>query len=650
MAIIKMKRLRLVAAKSQREEILRELMLLGCVEISQPEAIPEDHELAGILSKQSAGWFECKKQRDRLVRGIELLDKYAPHKTSMFKPRPMIDSSQLLDESALESTIALAESLDRKDGHIREIEAEISHIRSLLESLKPWKSLDVPLDLHETKTCYVLAGMVSASAKLSEIESQLDGVDCPGAVYEVSADDDMRYVVVVAMKDKRIEAMEVLRGFGFSSAKLSGLSGTAAQNMDILNKRVKALEAEKNSLAERIRAEATNRWDLKLCADRMMTKVVQAENAERMLYTQFTFTFEGWITAPEEAKLEKLLLNYDCAWELSEPKEDEYEAVPVKLKNNRFSRPLNIVTQMYSLPAYGGIDPNPLMAPFFILFYGMMLADIAYGLILLIAGIVVTTKVRPRGMMKNMFELMIPCGISTMIFGAMTGGFLGDFIPQLLKIINPESTFVWFWPPLFTPLNDTVMILIGSMALGFIQIVTGMAISFVYKAKRGKLVDAIFEEATWWVIFAGIGLMVLKAGNIRGIPVVLFLGILMLVIGSSRGAKGFGKITAVIGAVYNGVTGFFGDILSYSRLMALMLAGSVIAQVFNTIGGITNNVIAFVIIALLGNTLNFSLNVLGCFVHNLRLQCLEFFGKFYIDGGREFKPLAINTEYVYVKK
>ena len=243
---------------------------------------------------------------------------------------------------------------------------------------------------------------------------------------------------------------------------------------------------------------------------------------------------------------------------------------------------------------------------------------------------------------------MTLCGVSTFIIGAMTGGFFGDFIPQLAKIINPESTLEL--PYLFTPLQDTMAILVGSLVLGFIQILTGMAISFVKKAKDGHVMDGVWDEGSWWVIFIGAALAILKVGNIGKWPVVLIAGCVMLVIGSTRNAKGFGKLGALIGAIYNGVTGYFSDIMSYSRLMALMLAGSIIASVFNQLGAVTNNVVGFVIISLIGNALNFALNLLGCYVHDLRLQCLEFFNRFYQDGGKPFLPLAFETNYVDIKE
>ena len=258
--------------------------------------------------------------------------------------------------------------------------------------------------------------------------------------------------------------------------------------------------------------------------------------------------------------------------------------------------------------------------------------------------IVMLKKMHAKGGMKDFGGLLGLCGISTFIWGAMTGGFFGDFIPQLLKIINPESTFQL--PYLFTPLTDTLMILVGSLVLGLIQIFTGMAISVVKKFKDGNWQDAVWEEFTWWTILIGAAMAILGIGSVGGYHMVLIVGLLMLVYGSTRTSKGIGKLFSLIAAVYNGVTGYFSDILSYVRLMALMLSGSVIAQVFNTLAATFGNVILFIIISMIGNALNLALNLLGCYVHDMRLQCLEFFGRFYEDGGKPFKPMENATQYV----
>ena len=225
--------------------------------------------------------------------------------------------------------------------------------------------------------------------------------------------------------------------------------------------------------------------------------------------------------------------------------------------------------------------------------------------------------------------------------GALTGGFFGDFIPQMLKVINPESTFTWFWQPLLSPVNDIILIMLGSLALGCVQILVGMIIGFIYKLKHGEVAEALCEEAAWWVII-GCGIALGVTGN----KVFLWVLLAVLVVTQGYGKKGIGgKIVGIGGSVYNHITGYFGDILSYVRLMALMLAGAVIAQVFNTLAAIPGNLIIFFAFSLLGNALNFALNLLGCYVHDMRLQCLEFFKYFYRDGGRPFQPVEARPKY-----
>ena len=378
-------------------------------------------------------------------------------------------------------------------------------------------------------------------------------------------------------------------------------------------------------------------------ADRATLDIHREESRAKLRDTEETFLLQGWVPADRWEEVKQRLSSYPCAYEVQDPAEEEYAQVPVQLKNNWFTRPLSMVTEMYSLPAYGTLDPNPLMAPFFILFYGIMLADMGYGLLMIAGSLFVLKRVRPKGGMWNFFALLGLCGVSTFIMGIITGGFFGDFLTQLTTVMGMANPIVL--PALFTPLDDTMMILVGAMCLGLIQIVTGMAISVVQKIKAGNFLDAFWEEITWWVVFAGLGLMALGVTNL-----VLYAGIVLVVAGPVINGKGIGKITGIFASLYNHITGYFGDILSYSRLMALMLAGSVIAQVFNTLGAIPGNVLVFLIISIAGNTLNFALNLLGCYVHDLRLQCLEFFKTFYVDGGRPFRPLDQTTKYYDVVK
>ncbi len=272
----------------------------------------------------------------------------------------------------------------------------------------------------------------------------------------------------------------------------------------------------------------------------------------------------------------------------------------------------------------------------FVLFYGMMMADMGYGILMMIASVVVKKKANPRGTMGQLFGLMGMCGITTFLFGAVTGGFFGDFLTQLAQLINPESTFAL--PSLFTPLNDTMAILVGAMALGGVHLITGMAVNFYKLTRRGQFWDAVMDVGSWWLLFAGAAV-----GVLTGFWYVAIAGVLALILTQGRHSPTIiGKLVGGVSSLYD-ITSYFGDVLSYSRLMALMLAGSVISQVFNTLGAIPGNIVIFIVISMAGNALNFALNLLSCYVHDLRLQCLEFFGKFYEDGGRPFAPMSYQT-------
>jgi V/A-type H+-transporting ATPase subunit I len=563
--------------------------------------------------------------------------------------RQSISESEFLSDSAAERAWNAAQKVNDLLQSIARLQDEENHLTSVRASLLPWSSLDLPLEAQGTKHVLFRLGVCPSAVDLGAVKTELAASDAAAELLEAGADRQQHYLLLICHRADDGKTMDILRTYGFSVVTFPGSTGTAAQNIQRLDEELSRVGRLQNETKQKLSQCDEYRDILRTYADRLASDSMLNADEEHLLTDGTIVFFEGWCPASTTQKVQRVLEQKGCAWEISDPAADEYPSVPVKLQNNRFTRPLNLVTDMYALPAYDGVDPNPLMAPFFILFYGIMMADMGYGIVMIVLSLLMLKKVRPKGTMRNLSELLGLCGVSTLIMGAITGGFFGDFLPQLAKIINPNTTFTAL-PALFTPLNDTLMILIGSLVLGFIQVLTGMAISFVKKIKDGNTLDAILSEGTWWIIYAGTAMAILKVGNVHGLPIVLIVGGIMLVIGSSRGAKGFGKVGAVIGAVYNGVTGIFSDVMSYSRLMALMLAGSIIAQVFNSLGSITNNVFAFVVIAMIGNTLNFLLNILGCFVHDLRLQCLEYFGKFYKEGGKRFRPLEFQTKYVDIKE
>ena len=659
--ILEMKKLYLMAVRSKKDALLRELVQRGCVEFSEIEDEVAASELADVLRREDTKLMTLKTQQTSLTHAIALLDKYAPAKSKLLSSPTEVAPAVLLDDAGLNAALKLAGAIEDADDRIKRITAEESRQRMLAESLQPWLDLDIPLGMEGTQRANVLLGSFTLKTDLDAVSAALADACEEAELFRVYEDKTSRYVAIVCIREGLGSVQEVLRTFGFAQAAFSGMQSTARQTLSEATRALEELAAEKSACEGSIVGESVRRDELKLACDRVSTKIAVAEAEGRLYGTDSVVFIQGWMPAEREGELARVFDKYDCAWECRAPAEDEYPSVPVSLKNNKFTNALNMVTNMYSLPAYGSVDPNPLMAPFFIIFYGLMMADMGYGLLMIIAAVVALTKIKPREGSLCFCQLLLYGGISTFIMGALTGGLFGDAPYQLVHMFNPASTWEGL-PYLFNPVNNSSLVLYGAMVLGVIHLNTGMAVSFYLKAKRGNIMDGLFEEAPLWVILVGGVMMGLKLLGVTDAlftagKVVLIIGAVALLFGAGRHAKGFGKLTAALSCIYNTLTGWFGDILSYSRIMALMLAGSVVAQVFNNIAAMPSangvsviSIIAFIVIFLIGHALNFALNLLGCFVHDLRLQCLEFFGKFYEDGGKPFNPLRIKSKYVRARE
>ncbi len=632
-----MKHLRLLGMESEREALLKTMQDLECVEISHIDG-SEEALKTGLAKPDDRALLNAQEESRAYRAALAALDRFAPEKKGMFRKRQGVSRASFFDEENERQARAAAEAINADMRRLGEIESERTKNEALRASLTPWLAVDAPLDSTDG-VLSLLFGTVGATVTDDALRALSDSLSGLLTWQQASSDKTLRYLLIACHKSVKEQALSALRELGFSTVSFRGLCGTAEENDKKLEAALAALESERREIERRVERFGGNRETLLEASDRAAILLRREEAKSRLIETDKVFLLEGWLPADRCTALEKALEPFTCAVETREPAEDEYPQVPVQLRNNKLTRPLNMVTEMYSLPAYGTLDPNPLMAPFFILFYGIMMADMGYGLLMMIASVIIGKKYRPKGTSGELFSLLGLCGLSTFIVGAMTGGFFGDFLTQLVAIVSPGTVFAL--PKLFDPLDDLTMILIGSMALGLVQIITGMAISLIEKCKRKKFLDAFFEEITWWIVFLGIALAVLKKGT-----AVLYLGCALVLLGPIVQGKGWGKLTGVFGSIYNHVTGYFGDILSYTRLMALMLAGSVIAQVFNMLAAMPGNVVAFLIISMLGNAMNFGLNLLGCYVHDLRLQCLEFFNKFYVDGGKPFRPMTLDTEYV----
>ena len=519
MAILKMKKLRICGVSEEQTQLIRQLQLLGSVEIGAPCALTDTQGVQVFCAGDGKSADALLRTSARLTSALETLKHYETKKGGLFAARPEKTIGELFSDEAYAAALDTAQAvLDAQDARSR-LAAEKSRLTAVRESFVPWQQLPLPLETLGTQHTRILLGTVPAQTDLEALRAKVFEAADEVQLEQISADQQSLYLLVFVHKCAAEAVGAALREAGFALTTFDGVQGTAAENIRRTDEAIAACEQQDAEKLAELTALAAQKPALQLAFDRCTQEISKAQAADRLVHSEKTFCLGGWVPCEDVGKLEALLSGFCCAWELTDPAPEEYPDVPVKLKNNKLTWPLNMVTEMYSLPAYDGVDPNPLMAPFFILFYGIMMADMGYGLLMILASIIITKKARPKGTSGQMFGLMFSCGISTFLMGALTGGFFGDFLPQLVGIIDPDTTFKAL-PSLFTPLDDTITILIGAMALGFVQIVTGMAISFVEKIKKGQIMDAIWEELTWWVVFAGIACMALGVTNI-----VLYVGL-----------------------------------------------------------------------------------------------------------------------------
>ena len=559
MAIVKMKKLRVMAMADQRDELLKGLLHLGCVEISEPDDKLADPAWSALLKRGTSDLAKVRTDLADANTALEAIKRYAQTKDGMFTPRPEVTEEEFLDPDSSERAKELCTQVGGNLQDISRLQGEENRLLSREAALRPWMPLDMPLELEGTEHVLFRLGTCPGATDTGALRTALAASDAAVEVYEINADKQQKYYLLICHRSDEDAVLEVLRPYNFSVVTFQGVAGTAAENVDALEKQLAENRAAQESSAAAIAEKAGDLEALRMYVDRLNAEVSKDTGAERLLTDGTILFFEGWAPAENLKELETFLNSMCCAWETADPTEEETPSVPVKLKNNWFTRPLNMVTEMYSLPSYSGVDPNPLMAPFFIFFYGFMMADMGYGLLMMLASWFVMKKAKPNGpTMRHMIPLLGLCGVSTFIMGALTGGFFGDLLPQLAMMLNPNTTFTAM-PALFSPLNDALAVLIGSLAIGLAQIFTGMAISMYRQIKRGEVMAALCNEGAWYLVFIIFAVGIL-AGQIKAALIAILV---LLVLTQGYGKKGIiGKFMGIFGSLYNNITGYFSDILS----------------------------------------------------------------------------------------
>ncbi len=655
MSIVKMQKVSVIGLDKIKGRLIARMMDLEAVELTdQTEKLSEEFWADNTVqdgAQDQVTYFEGKI--GRAAQALDIIDQYGELKKPLFKTRRIVSTEEAASIPSQEiETEDLIARLIHLNEELRNKRDEINRLDTDNIMFEPWQAYDVPLDQSQTETITTIMGVLPAAYEKDRLEEVVRAITERYVMKQVNEDKAMKYLAFLVPKEMEDEILQALKDEGFQALEMRSYKGTVTENILKNSQKKLVLQEDVDKILQEIRELAQNKEHIEDYQDILTVELDKKKTRSKLLKTKKTFYMEGWVPEGKVEQVKQLLDDNECYYEFRDP--EEGETVPVLLKNSKFATPIEAVTEMYSLPAYGTIDPTAIYSIWYIIFFGLMFSDAGYGLLMIIACGVALKKYNFEGTMYKFVKGFLYCGISTFFWGAMFGSWFGD----LISVVS--STFfgkeIAIKPILFDPLSNPMPLLVASIVLGVAHLFLALGIEGYKLLKEGKLVDFICNIILWYATI--IGLILWLAGSSIG-PAATTVGKYMSIIAivglaltGGRDRKGFGKIMGGFSNVYD-ITSWLSDIMSYARIMALGLATGAIAQVVNTIGtlagGGVKGAILFIIVFLLGHTLNFGINVIGAFIHSARLQFVEFFGKFYEDGGDAFAPLKKNTKYIKIE-
>lgn len=663
-----MQKISVSADKKHRKGVLETLQRLGVMQIEANEI--EADGLEKMDTRNASETYD--RNADMLDEALKLLLSYSGKKKGggLFSELKEVSQSQY-DQviSARHTLLKKASVILQSEKEIQDSKAAILKDEDRIISLGPWMNLDVPMNLRGTGSTRLLIGTLPGLLTEAEIiQAAAKDMDDPVPldVNILSAETNLTYVSVLCLHRQRDQVLENLRAAGFvrpaSVEEMSPKDAKAAAEADI-EKQKQDIEKRK----ARIAGFADDSDDFEIAIDYYRSRAEKYRLLSTIPQTENVFFLEGWVDKSKaDAVLNMLRDKFDAVAEKEEPAEGEM--APTLLKNNKFSEAAEGVLESYGLPTPDRADPTFVMSIFYVIFFGMMLSDAGYGLIMAVACAVILKKKPKLGDgLKKMLKLFFWCGLSTIVWGFLYGGFFGDAIDVIAKTFFGYTGDPILKPLWFAPLDDPMRLLIYSLLFGLIHLFAGLGVKG-YEYLRDKDVVGFLSDVVAWYCFVG-GLVLILVpsdifASIAGTKIVFpdwlnlaakimtIVGVAVILLMSGRTNKNWGLRIALGAYDIYGVMNWLSDALSYSRLLALGLATGVIANVINMmcsmVGGGVIGVIVFLTLFPAGHILNLGINALGAYVHTNRLQYVEFFGKFYDAGGRAFKPFKSINKYTNV--
>ena len=653
MAIVKMSKFDLVVFAEQRAKVLKKLQKFKEVNFVDIELHDENGELSkdaveGVTKYvNNEELTHIDERLYQLSNAISLIKKYDERKTRL---RDVIHGNEnyTFDELAKKALTydwkKVSSELNKIGTQYSQIKSEISKKYMRYDEIDLWERLDVnPKELKNLKKLNTFLGTVPIKLKGTFI----DGISKLDKTYYEElkiVKDEVYYLVISSIDESEKEKLaEVFRNSSFTVENLD-IDAVPQDYKNGLQKEISELKKEKRRLKAQIKTYSEDLTDLQAVYEYMQNKKLRIVESEKLAQTENTILIKGWIPTEKVSEFEKVIKdeagdNYYLTF--TDADRDD-ATVPIKLKNGKIASTFENLTGMYAYPRYNEIDPTPLFTPFYILFFGMMGADVGYGLVLLLATMFVLKVVNLSSQMRKSIKFFFYLSFSVIFWGLLYGSYFGATIPGMWRLVDPASQY-----------ND---LLIGSIVFGVVHIFVGLAIKAYMLIRDGKSLEAVYDVLFWYMaLIGGMLFLIFKLMNLSAVVAnvsmwVMIAGMAGIILTGGREAKGVGaKLGGGLYSLY-GISSYVGDFVSYSRLMALGLSGGFIASAINMIAGMIGGnwfgMIFIPVILIAGHLFNMFLSFLGAYVHTSRLMYVEYFGKFYEGGGKPFKDFRTENKYI----
>lgn len=661
MAVANVKKIELYVHQSAVDDVLSVLQERGFCEISAAEN-PQTGEAAS--TKAGHDYTSEINDVNYLVRYLAPYYKDPVGALGRFLgERDDVSVEKLAELSATADVEKFATEVRKRERRVTEIRSETQQIATLQQTLSGLGSFTAPLSM-VTEGSSLVAGFIGtgtpenlAAWKKAVEETLGEDAECsvslPAKKSTAPAVGSVFYLR--SLEDK---FQEICLKYSIAKVDLpSSLTGTVSEEQKKLSARTAELDTEAKYYQGWFKTFADSHMDeIRKMGDYLNIMKTRQDAENESIRTDQVVLLQGWVAESKADVLKKALAPFesDIDLKLSDPGKDDNP--PIVLENKECAKPFEMLTVLYGAPVYNSVDPSFHMMPFFLLFFGMCYADAGYGIIITAIAMYFLKKYRKMpDSIKRALTLVKYCGIATILFGAVTGSWMGDMIDAFpfLNFLSPVKNFITLLEPMKNP-----MILLGiSLGLGIIHIYYGICLAAYDNIRKGKIFAAIADQGGWLVLLSG--LLVFGAGS-AGYPALAPIGKNMAIVGAvilvlTQGREKKGIISKFVSGCLSlyGVTSYLGDVLSYSRLLALGLVGGAVAMIINLMSSLCGGTayigwILAILIFVGGHLFSMVINILGAFVHPLRLQYVEFFGKFYNSGGTMLNPFCYKTGYVNI--